>query len=139
MRTSCLVLILNLLLVFLASAKAQTFTGAFEGTGRACSGSLVVEAKSISWMTPFSKCRKVAYEVLDQGGGGNKQYYAFQLKQQQRGCLYSVLYLTHEEAANMDINWNVIGYASLKQYEADKQKGFETVPGSSLSCYLVTR
>ncbi|HUA99277.1 MAG TPA: hypothetical protein VMA34_13190 [Terracidiphilus sp.] len=134
-----LALLASAVLVTQACGAHRAFTGSFEGTGRACSGTLTVEARSLSWLTPFSKCRKVPYETIDQSVSGHQQQYAFQLKQHAHDCLYTVLYLAHQNDANMDIHWNVIGYATMRDYEADKQQGYKAASPSDLSCYLVTR
>ena len=120
-----------------ANAEPPAFTGVFDGTGRACSGQLFVRQKTITWLSSFSKCRGIPYTTVEQKSEGNQRGYTFLLKEKQRGCLYQVLYLTHDNVADMGIDWNVIGYASMQDYDADKLKGFKAEGENDLSCYLV--
>jgi hypothetical protein len=134
---------LNVLLaLFLISTSLATeapFTGAFEGTGRACYGGLYVRTKTISWLTPFSQCQKIRYEILEHEKKGNGRRFVFHLKQQQRSCRFEVLYLYHGDTPNRAIDWHVIGYALMTDYQADKQKGFKADSPNAQSCSLVTR
>lgn len=119
--------------------QAAAFTGVFSGTGRACQGSLAIRKKTISWVTPFSQCKNLPYEVLEQGNGKAGDFFTFRLKGTGSSCRYTVLHLTHEKNANGDIGWNVIGYLSQQSYAKDKEKGFKAEEQEALSCYLTTK
>jgi len=43
------------------------------------------------------------------------------------------------DSPDQDIDWEVIGYASLDDYRADQARGFKADLATTLSCYLVTR
>ncbi len=135
LRTLTIVAVLSSLA---ANAAPPAFTGVFDGTGRACSGQLFVRQKTITWLSSFSKCRGIPYTTVEQKSEGNQRGYTFLLKEKQRGCLYQVLYLTHHDNANMDIFWEVLGYTTMQEFEADKQKGFKAESEDELSCPLIT-
>lgn len=118
---------------------SNRFTGTFSGTGRACAGLLHVQNKTLTWQTPFSQCRKMAYEVIEQSQQGNERRPVFQLRQSNKQCLYEVLYLYHRDTTNPDINGHVIGYKTRADYTADKQDGYKANSPDTLSCYLVTQ
>lgn len=117
----------------------RPFTGAFQGTGRACYGGLFVRTKTLSWLTPFSQCQKLPYETIDRKEQGRQRQFAFRLKQRTKACQYEVLYLYHGDSPDPDIDWHVIGYSSLAEYEADRQNGFKADSPNALACALVTR
>ncbi len=120
-------------------ATDPVFTGAFEGTGRACYGSLSIRTRTISWLTPFSQCQKMLYEVIEREQKGNQRQFTFQLKQHSKECRFEVLYLYHPDTPNPDTDWHVIGYSSVQDYHADKQNGYKGDAPGSQSCSLVTR
>src|SRR6266849_3346311 len=123
--------------VLLASpvfAADSPFTGAFEGTGRAGYGSLYIRTKTISWMTPFSQCQKIPYDVIERLRKGNQREFVFHLKQHTKSCRFDVLYLHHPDTPNLDIDWGIIGYVSRETYESDKKNGYKAPLPSSLSC-----
>ncbi len=127
------------LLLSAGKTAERPFTGAFEGTGRACAGTLSVRPKTISWTTPFSTCRNLAYEVVEHSEKGNERRVTLHMKPGGKSCLYSVLYLYHGDSADNDIDWHVIGYRSFDEYKADQQNGFKADSPDALSCSLVTR
>ena len=47
-----------------ASGAAAPVAGVFEGTGRACSGSLRMTARTLTWEAAFIRCGPVAYRTL---------------------------------------------------------------------------
>ncbi len=89
------------------------FTGAFSGTGRACSGGLFVRTRTIEWNSSFSICKPARYEVLDREGLASDQgRIAFRLKARSRRCLYEVV-----EAQQVSrYGWDIRGYQSLESY-----------------------
>jgi hypothetical protein len=122
-----------------AFAVDSPFTGAFLGTGRSCYGGLYIRTKTISWLTPFSQCQRVPYEVIDRREKGNQRAFVFHLKQHAKSCGFDVLYLHHPDTPNLDIDWEIIGYVSLESYETDKKNGYKATLPNSMSCSLVTR
>ena len=132
-------LLASVLIVSLAFAVDSPFTGAFKGTGRACDGGLYIRTRTISWLTAFSQCRSVLYEVLERREEGHLRQFAFHLKQTGKGCRFDVLYLYHPDTPNPDTDWHVIGYASIQDYREDKQNGYKGDAPRSQSCSLVTR
>jgi len=100
---------------------------------------LYIRTKTVSWLTPFSQCRKVPYEVIERNQKGDERRFAFHLKQRNQACLFDVLYLYHSDTPNPDIGWHVIGYATQEEYQADKQDGYTANSPRSQSCSLVTR
>jgi hypothetical protein len=119
-------------------AGAAPFTGAFSGTGRACYGKLFVREKTISWLTTFSQCQKLAYEIVDQHTEGHARRFTFHLKARPKACRYSVIFLRHRaDEADLRLGWDVIGYDSLEDYRADEKQGFKGDLPTSMTCYLV--
>lgn len=118
------------------SGESSPFTGTFKGTGRACSGGLYVRSQTISWVTTFSRCQRVPYEAVERSEKGNQREFVFRLKAHKKMCAFNVLYLHHPNTPDMALDWEVIGYASVAQYEADKRNGFKTALPNSLSCPL---
>jgi hypothetical protein len=116
---------------------AQRFTGSFRGTGRACYGRLDVRTRTLSWLTSFSQCQSVPYQVLEQHEHGDERSFAFHLEQPTKGCRFQVVYLHHRDAPERDTGWEGIGYASLEDYRADEAQGFKAGPASSLACELI--
>jgi hypothetical protein len=132
----------SVLVCFAASSMRATdapFTGSFEGTGRACYGGLYIRTRTISWVTPFSRCERMPYQLLEHSENGTQQEFAFQFKRPAKSCRFSVLYLYHGNTANLGRDWHVIGYASLQDYEGDKRNGFKADNPASQSCWLVSR
>lgn len=138
-RRTLNVLLSILLFVSTSLAAEAPFTSAFQGTGRACYGGLYVRTKTISWLTSFSRCQKVPYEMLERQENGHDRRFTFRLKQHPKGCRFEVLYLYHRDIPNPDIDWHVIGYASLTDYRADKQDGFKANSPNAQACSLVAR
>ena len=102
-----------MLLVLAGTAGAEApFTGAFSGTGRACSGGLYVRTRTIEWNSSFSVCKPSRYEVLDKDLAADHGRIAFRVKTRSRRCLYEVI-----EAQQIGTySWDVRGYQSLESY-----------------------
>jgi hypothetical protein len=120
-----------------AYADTPAFTGRFIGTGRACYGTLAVRAKTISWLTSFSQCQSVPYELLERADHGGQQRLSYRLKTGDARCRYSHLSITHDGAAGQDTAWQVTGYASEASYKADKASGYTAKEENMMSCYLI--
>jgi hypothetical protein len=110
--------------------------GRFIGSGRACYGTLAVKAKSISWLTPFSQCKSVPYELMGRDEHGDESRVTYRLKPGAGSCRYNVLSLTHKGHAD-DTGWDVTGYGSEQSYQADKASGYRAKTEDMMSCYLV--
>ncbi|WP_269511034.1 hypothetical protein [Burkholderia sp. IMCC1007] len=95
------------------AAADGAFTGAFQGTGRACSGALHVRAKTIEWNSTYSICKSSPYEVLEKKIDGDRERMVFRLKNPSSRCRYSVVEV--ERASGY--NWNVSGYQSLEGFQ----------------------
>lgn len=103
------------------------------GTGRACYGALTITPKTISWLTPFSQCQPVGYQIVEHDSART----TFRLSQAAPTCRYRLLSLTHDVAEEPDKGWNVTGYRDERSYRAHKASGFASNPQRSLSCYLI--
>ena len=107
-----------------------SFDKVFEGSGRACYGKLVVTSKEISWITPFSKCKKLPYEFTDLGKNEGCQQFLYQIKKKDRACLYNTILLSRKDDPKLDSIWEAIGYRTIDDYKFHKVE-------NSLSCGLV--
>ena len=95
------------------TSAAAPVLGAFQGTGRACSGSLRVTAKTLAWKAAFTNCGPVAYRALEPAGKGRA---AYALARQSASCPFAVVEVERmPEAAGM---WNVTGHPTLAAYQA---------------------
>jgi hypothetical protein len=119
----------------LASGAAWPFTAPFMGTGRTCYGGLFVRERAISWLIPFSQCQRVGFEVIEQWGEGDERNIVFQLKQKQPKCLFSIIYLRHQNQPDFGIMWDVTGYANMDDYLNSKKNAWRLSP-TSQGCYL---
>jgi hypothetical protein len=116
-------------------AETQQPTGTLIGTGRGCYGTFDVDAKAITWMTPFSKCKAVPYKLIERDEQGDVSRMTFRLKPDAGTCRYSVLSLTHKGHVE-HIGWDLTGYGSEQSYQADKARGYQTRTEDMMSCYL---
>jgi hypothetical protein len=106
------------------------FTGTFEGSGRACYGKLVIRPEAISWNTPFSSCRDLPYEIIDQKIRGSDRRITYLLKKRNKECLFSVISLHQGDSPEPDLGWEATGYLSVDDFKADST-------ANSTSCPLV--
>ncbi len=109
----------------------------FEGTGRSCSGTLSINKKTISWITPFSHCNALPYELLEQRRDADKMRYTVRFTGTSPTCRYRILSLTHNEAQDANIGWEVTGYGLEQSYQADKANNYTMSAADMMSCYLV--
>lgn len=123
----------------IANAAAQTatgaFTGRFLGSGRACYGTLAVQTKTISWLTTFSQCKSVSYELVEQNKQGTELRLTYRLTRVPSSCRYAILSLTHAGPSE-DTGWGVTGYGSEQSYLADKASGYMIKTEDMMSCYV---
>lgn len=120
-----------------AHASEAPFTGRFLGGGRACYGMLAVRTKTISWLTSFSQCKALPYELVERAGGGAGLRITWRFTRNIPACRYRLISLSHKGGPDKDIGWNVIGYGSEQSYLADKAAGYAADGPDALSCYLV--
>jgi hypothetical protein len=121
--------------VAVASAEIQPLTGRFLGSGRACYGTLAVRSKTISWLTTFSQCKAVPYELIERNEQAGALRVTYRLKQSNASCRYTILSLTHMGPEG-DSGWDVTGYGSEQSYRADKSSGYKSKADDMMSCYL---
>lgn len=86
-RMTCIVATTLVGLAPVAQAQTDKLIGTFVGTGRACSGKLVVQAKTISWMTSFSRCESLPYDVIEQFTDAETSRYSFKFKRHPHGLV----------------------------------------------------
>ncbi|MBF9265713.1 hypothetical protein [Paracidovorax cattleyae] len=121
---------------FVTAAATQNFFGTYEGTGRACSGSLNVREKSVEWRSAFSVCHTARYEALEKNNNSNPKRIVLHLEKTAKECRYPVIEM--EQAGNY--NWNVTGYPSLEAYRNRKLPDWSnsSLPErQTLSCPMV--
>lgn len=135
MKKTTLALFVGCFLLTAASAE-QSFFGTYEGTGRACSGSLSIREKGIEWRSAFSLCHMARYEALEKNIDGDSKRIVLRLKKKNRECRYPVIEM--EQAGHY--NWNVTGYPSLEGYRNRKSPDWSnsSLPErQTLSCPMV--
>lgn len=144
LRTLPLVPVLAVVLLVGARTRAAEppratprFTGSFSGTGRACYGQLLVRTETISWLTPFSRCRRVPYRIVDDEQHGHARDLTFALARRPEGCRYGVIHLRHRDEPDPAIGWEAFGYATLDDYRQDRARGFTAASETSIACYLI--
>jgi hypothetical protein len=124
-------LIFSLNLPASGQPNAPLLTGNFEGTGRACYGTLEIKTKKLSWQTPFSRCKLQEYQVINRQENGKDLRIAYKLSKPSKSCLYSVIEL-HRFAPDSpppEYLWDAAGYKSIKDYESHSE--------DRLNCTLV--
>ncbi len=131
------VLTLAMALGLTAQAGEAPFTGRFLGTGRACYGMLAVRTKTISWLTSFSQCQALPYELVERTDSGGRLRITWRFTRSIPACRYRLISLTHDGGSDQDIGWNVIGYGSEQSYLTDRSGGYTANTPDALSCYLV--
>lgn len=107
-----------------AAAADDTFTGVFQGTGRACFGALYVRAKTIEWNSTYSICKPSQYEILENSVSDGNRRVVFHLKHRSRQCRYPVVEVEHASG----YSWNVSGYQSLDHYRNKDLPGWNQSP-----------
>lgn len=131
------VLIPFLLACLAARAAEPPFTGRFLGTGRACYGTLAVRSKTISWLTSFSQCRDLPYELVARDDGGGRLRLTYRFTRGAPACRYQLISLTHDGSRDQDTGWEVTGYGAAQSYLADKASAYTTHAPDTMSCYLI--
>jgi hypothetical protein len=122
----------GLAVAFAASAVAPKVER-FLGTGRACYGALTITPKTLSWITPFSRCDPVSFQIVEQDPGRT----TFRMAETMSECRYQVLSLTHQHPDDPDKGWHVTGYRDESSYREHKATSFSSNQSRTLSCYLI--
>lgn len=120
-----------------AAASAQPFTGRFNGTGRACYGTLAVHVKTISWLTSFSQCQALPVELIERDENGGTLRLTYQFTRGASSCRFGVVSLMHNNSSDMDTGWQVVGYGTKSSFLADKSDGYTRNAPDMMSCYLI--
>ncbi len=120
-----------------ALASETPFTGHFLGSGRACYGMFAVRTKTISWLTSFSQCQALPYELVEHTDSAGRWRSTWRLTRSAPACRYRVISLAHNGGPNKDIGWIIIGYGSEQSYLADKASDFQADSADALSCSVV--
>jgi len=132
----CASIAICLLTLTTARAETSSFTGRFQGTGRTCYGTLAVQAKTISWLTPFSGCRPVRYQIIEHDAQNEQMKTVYRLEPGATSCRYAILILTHS-GTSTDSGWEVTGYGSEQSYRTGKSSDYKTSSEDMMSCPLV--
>jgi hypothetical protein len=119
-----------------AQAEPKLSTKSFQGTGRACYGTLTVQPKTISWLTPFSQCKSMSYVLASQEKQNGQSRMTYRLTSHAEHCRYAVVSLTHA-GPDSNTGWEVTGYGSEQSYLADKSNGYQAKADDIMSCSLV--
>ncbi len=106
------------------AADERPFTGAFEGTGHACSGNLYIREKTAEWNTPFSVCKPARYEGLEKDFAGEHKRLALRIKSRSRRCAYEVFEV--EQVSRY--GWNANAYQSLEAFQKRSQPDWQNSP-----------
>lgn len=117
-------------------AESKAITGVFQGTGRACSGTLHIEAKSIKWNSAFSTCSSTRYAVLEKSQPAENQRTAFLLKKASNNCHYKVIEVERAEA----YNWTITGYQTEEAFQKRNLPDWANSPlpeRQTLSCLMI--
>lgn len=120
----------------IAASADEPWIGRFEGTGRACSGALSMEATVLSWRWQYGDCRARHYEVLDATREqGAPRLVARLPRPRGARCPYEVIELEQADT----YAWNVTGFPSLEAYEKKGVPAWRDSPLPSryvLSCLM---
>lgn len=119
-----------------AIAANRSFTGIYEGTGRACSGTLYVRQKTIEWTSTYSICKSSNYAVIEKNIEDGHRRMVFRLKNRSEKCRYAVVEMEHVGG----YNWNVSGYQTEEGFQNRKLPDWNNSPlpeRQILSCPMV--
>lgn len=120
-----------------AHAAEPPFTGRFIGSGRACYGTLAVDAKSVSWLTSFSQCQAVPVELVERDDSGGVLRVTYRFKTGSSSCRFGALTLSHDGSKGADLGWQVVGYPSEARFIEDKSSGYTMNSPDMMSCALI--
>jgi hypothetical protein len=120
-----------------AHASTPSLTGHFIGSGRTCYGTLQIARETISWNTPFSRCKARPFHLMEDERAGGKRRLTFELTETASTCRFQVISLTHDESSAEDSGWEATGYADPESYQADKRSAYTRNAPDMMSCALV--
>lgn len=120
-----------------AQATEPPFTGRFLGSGRACYGTLAVDATTISWLTSFSQCQAVPVELVERDDSGGALRVTYRFTRGAPSCRFGALSISHDGAKGVNTGWQVVGYASEARFLADKASGYTMNAPDMMSCALI--
>lgn len=93
---------------------------------------------TISWITPFSRCREVPYEIIDRDDTSDTRRLTYRFPRGAASCHYRIVSLAHKGSAALETGWEVTGYGDEASYHGDKAAGFSGSTPDLMSCYLVS-
>jgi hypothetical protein len=133
-------LIISIAAIVMISSSAsisseRNLTGAFEGTGRACTGALYVRTNTVEWNSTYSICKPTRYEVLENSLNGDHRRTVLRLNKRNRQCRYEVVEIEHADG----YSWNVSGYPSLESFQKRDSPDWSNSPLPArqvLSCLM---
>jgi hypothetical protein len=99
----------------------------FSGGGRACTGKLIISAKTIQWQTPFSQCASQPYTLVLEKDEGSNHSRVFALKKPSGKCLYQFILVEMPLAGGQT---QVSRFQTRQDYE---QKNY----ANALSCPMI--
>lgn len=120
-----------------AHAAEPPFAGRFIGSGRACYGTLAVDAKSVSWLTSLSQCHAVPVDLIERDDSGGALRLSYRFKTAASSCRFGALSLLHDASKSPDIGWQVVGYRSEARFIEDKSSGYTMNAPDLMSCALI--
>jgi hypothetical protein len=116
------------------------FTGAFYGQGEGCWGGLFIRTRTLDWHPGnVISCEKTAYVVIDKNlhtPFENYDHIVFKLDHLSKFCRFSYIGLYYYQSAQevennsqmpgegLYYDWEAVGFASYKQYQAFPYRGF---------------
>lgn len=119
-----------------SAAESNSIIGVFQGTGRACSGSLHIGTKSIKWISAFSACSSTRYTILEKSQPTENERTAFLLKKTSNTCRYKVIEVERADG----YNWNITGYQSEESFQNRNLPDWANSPlpeRQTLSCLMI--
>lgn len=112
-------------------SKPWPFTAAFMGSGM-CYGALSVRDRTISWLTHYSQCQRVQFEILEYQNSGNIRDVVFHLTRIPTGCRFQIIHLHHDAGENFMTRWYAHGFVSKTDYIESKKNNWNRLATSQL-------
>lgn len=107
------------------------FMGTYDGTGRACYGTVRLTAKTFSWRSPFQSVRNAPYDVVEEKTDNKSKILTIKLRKYSCKWQLPIIYLEHN-AEEHELAWSIVGFTSMEDF-----KKMDT--GNTLMCPLVKR
>ena len=102
----------------MSKPELRSATEVYVGGGRACAGKFILNANTISWVTPFSQCESQPYNSVALATVDEKNR-LFSLRKPSAKCLYSFINL------KVDSETGQIQVTGFKKIEDFEQKKFD--------------